>query len=42
MKKKLVAAVKAVYASPAVREHAVDLVKVVVGVVLAHYGIKYA
>lgn len=33
---------KAVYASPAVREHALDLLKVIVGVVLAHYGIKYS
>lgn len=32
---------KAVYASPAVREHGLDLLKVIVGVVLAHYGIKY-
>lgn len=40
--KKIVAAVKSVYVSPAVRKHAVDLFKVIVGVVLAHFGIKYA
>ncbi len=31
----------AAYMSPAVREHAFDLLKIIVGVVLAHYGIKY-
>lgn len=31
-----------VYSSPDVRKHALDLVKVIVGVVLAHYGIKYS
>lgn len=40
--KSVVTAVKSVYASPAVRKHVADLVKVVVGVVLAHFGIKYA
>lgn len=32
---------RSVYTSQSVRQHAVDLVKVIVGVVLAHYGIKY-
>ena len=33
---------RAVYTSKVVREHALDLLKVIVGVVLAHYGIKYS
>lgn len=40
--KSVVSAAKSVWASPAVRKHAGDLVKVVVGVLLAHYGIKYS
>lgn len=40
--KSVIAAAKSVYASPAVRKHAADLVKVIAGVVLAHFGIKYA
>lgn len=39
--KKLKTALRAVYTSKAVREHAFDLVKIIVGVVLAHYGIKH-
>lgn len=39
--KQLKAALKAVYVSPSVRSHALDLLKIIVGVVLAHYGIKY-
>lgn len=39
--KKLKSVLRAVYTSPAVRGHAFDLLKIIVGVVLAHYGIKY-
>ena len=39
--KRIKGALRAVYTSPAVREHAFDLLKIIVGVVLAHYGIKY-
>lgn len=38
---KLKALLKSVYLNAAVRKDVRDLVKVVVGVVLAHYGIKY-
>lgn len=40
--KSVVATAKSVWLSPAVRAHVLDLVKVVVGVVLAHYGLKAA
>jgi hypothetical protein len=40
--KKFSAALKTVYASAVVRSDAKDLVKVIIGVVLAHYGIKYS
>lgn len=39
--KKLKSVFRAVYTSQAVREHSFDLLKIIVGVVLAHYGIKY-
>lgn len=39
--KKLKTALVAVYTSPAVRSHSFDLLKIIVGVALAHYGIKY-
>ena len=39
--KRIKAALRAVYTSTAVRSHAFDLIKIIVGVLLAHYGIKH-
>ena len=40
--KKVKALLVSVYSSAVVRQHALDLLKVIVGVVLAHYGLKYS
>lgn len=39
---KIVALFKSVYLNATVRKDVRDLVKVVVGVVLAHFGLKYS